>query len=59
MIWGLPSLSRLALGLLDFGPGPELRPRTGAHCHRIHLLLERAYSYSREDLHEDAYAGFN
>jgi hypothetical protein len=43
--------------LLDFGPDLELRPRTAAlRQHLRLLLLARAYSYRREDLHEDANA---
>jgi hypothetical protein len=46
--------------LLDFGPGPELRPCTAAHRQHLRLLLPaRAYSYRLEDLHEDANARFN
>jgi hypothetical protein len=60
MIRGLPSLARLALGLLDFGPGPELRPCTTALRQHLRLFLSaRAYSYRLEDLHEDANARFN
>jgi hypothetical protein len=59
MIWGLPLLAWLALALLDFGLGPELRPRTTAHCQHLPLLLlARVYSYRRENLHEDANARF-
>jgi hypothetical protein len=46
--------------LLDFGSGPELRPHTTTHRQHLRLLLPaRAYSYRREDLHEDANAIFN
>jgi hypothetical protein len=57
---GLPSLARLALGPLDFGPGPELCPRTAVHRQHLRILLPtRAYSYRQEDLHEDANARIN
>jgi hypothetical protein len=59
MIWGLPSLARLALALLDFGPGLELRLRTAALRQHLRLLLSaRAYIYRQKDLHEDANARF-
>jgi hypothetical protein len=60
MIGGLPSLARLALGPLDFGPGLELRTRAAALRQHLRLLLSaRAYIYRREDLHEDANARFD
>jgi hypothetical protein len=60
MFRGLSSLVKLALALLDFGPGLELRPHNAAHRQHIRLLLPaRAYSYHREDLHDDANARFN
>jgi hypothetical protein len=59
MIRGLPSLARLALALLNFGPGLELRPRTAALRQHLRLLLPtRVYIYRQEDLHEDANARF-
>jgi hypothetical protein len=59
MIRGLPSLARLALGLLDFGRGLKLRPRTAAFRQHLRPLLPaRAYIYRREDLHEYANARF-
>jgi hypothetical protein len=61
MIWGLPSLARLALGPSDFGPCLELRLRARAAALRQHLRLllpARAYIYHQEDLHEDANARF-
>jgi hypothetical protein len=60
MIRGLPSSSRLALGLVDFGTGLALQRRS-ARLHQLLrlLLLARVYSYRREDLHKDAYARFN
>jgi hypothetical protein len=55
MIRGLPSLARLALALLDLGPGLELRPRTAALCRHLRLLLPaRTSVYRQKDLHEDA-----
>jgi hypothetical protein len=57
---GLPSLARLAWALLDFGPGLALQRRSARSRQLLRLLLPaRAYSYRREDLHEDASARFN
>jgi hypothetical protein len=59
MIRGLPSLARLALALLDLGPGLELRPRTAALRQHLRFLLPaRAYVYHRKDIHKDANARF-
>jgi hypothetical protein len=46
--------------LLDFGPCLALQRRS-AHLRQLLrlLLLSLAYSYRREDLHEDANARFN
>jgi hypothetical protein len=50
---GLASTGKV--GLLDLGPGLELRPRTAALRQHLCLLLPaRAYVYRRKDLHEDA-----
>jgi hypothetical protein len=59
MIWGLPSLARLALGPSGLCPDLELRTRTAAHRQHLRLLPAQAYNYRREDLHEDANAHFN
>jgi hypothetical protein len=59
MFRGLPSLARLALALLDLGPGLELRTRAAALRQVLRLLLPaQAYIYRQEDLHEDANARF-
>jgi hypothetical protein len=60
MIRGLPSLARLAWALPDFGPGLALQ-RCSAHLRQLLRLLlsAHAYSYRRDDLHEDANARFN
>jgi hypothetical protein len=59
MIRGLPSLERLALVLLDFGPGLELRTRVAALRQHLRLLRPaREQIYRQEDLHEDAHASF-
>jgi hypothetical protein len=60
MIWGLPSMARLALGPSGLDPGLELCPRTAALRQHLRLLLPaRACIYHQEDLHEDANARFN
>jgi hypothetical protein len=52
---GLPSQARLALALLDLGPGLELCPRTAALRRYLRLLLPaRAHVYRQKDLHEYA-----
>jgi hypothetical protein len=55
MIWGLPSMARLALGPSGLGPGLALQ-RRGAHLRQLLRLLlpAHAYSYCSGDLHEDA-----
>jgi hypothetical protein len=59
MIRGLPLLARLALALLDLGPGLELCPRIAALRRHLRLLLPaRAYVYRRKVLHKDANARF-
>jgi hypothetical protein len=45
------------LALLDFGPGLALQRRSARPRQLLRLLLPaQAYSYRREDLHEDANA---
>jgi hypothetical protein len=59
MIRGMPSMARLALALLDFGPGLALQ-RRGARLRQLLRLLLPAhvYNYRSRDLHEDANARF-
>jgi hypothetical protein len=60
MIWGLPSLERLALGPSGLGPGLALQRRGARLRQLLRLLLPaQAYNYRRKDLHEDANARFN
>jgi hypothetical protein len=55
MVRGLPSLARLDLRLLDFGPRLALQRRGARLCQLLRLLLPaHAYSYRSGDLHEDA-----
>jgi hypothetical protein len=55
MIRGLPSMARLALGPSGLGPGLALQRRGARLRQLLRLLLPaHAYSYSSEDLHEDA-----
>jgi hypothetical protein len=55
MVRDLPSLARLALALLDFGPGLALQRRSARLRQLLCLLLPpHAYSYYRKDLHEGA-----
>jgi hypothetical protein len=55
----MPSMARLALALLDFGPGLALQ-RRGARLRQLLRLLLPAhvYNYRSRDLHEDANARF-
>jgi hypothetical protein len=60
MIRGLPSMARLALALLDFGPGLALQRRVARLRQLLRLLHPaHAYNYRSRDLHEDANARFN